>query len=190
MWHRKWAWLKFPGTTAPLVFQRKPLCQKSGYAPDASVSVNMHTQIVCNQTNCLRCASQSTRCSCSSILAEPIIISQETLTLAHRRLTSQVLEIKHVRVAIPTRKKPGLQLYVALVPISKSGVKSGPYIIAPFEMGSSAGHSFAVKIIRIAIGQLTRADMLEQRLHCIATIGLHTVWASGADPGIGERGVR
>ncbi len=36
MWHRKWAWLKFPGATAPLVFQRKPLCQKSGYAPDSA----------------------------------------------------------------------------------------------------------------------------------------------------------
>ena len=31
-------------------------------------SVNMHTQVVCNQTNCLGCASRSTRCSCSYIL--------------------------------------------------------------------------------------------------------------------------
>ncbi len=48
--------------------------------------------------------------------------------------------------------KPGSQLYVATVPALKSGVKSGKYVIAPFGMGSSAGHC-AVKENVQKIGQ-------------------------------------
>ncbi len=57
-----------------------------------------------------------------------------------------VIEIKHTRlIEVPggplsTKKKPRSQLYVATVPISKSGVKSGKYVIDPFGMSGSGGH--------------------------------------------------
>ena len=51
-----------------------------------------------------------------------------------------VIEIKHNRVRRPTRMKPSPQVCVANVPILKSGVKSGKYVIAPLAMGGSAGH--------------------------------------------------
>ena len=54
---------------------------------------------------------------------------------------------KHVRVSDPApRMKPLLQLWVATVSTSKGAIVSGSYVIAPFGMGASAGHSGSVKL--------------------------------------------